>query len=93
MEVLFMYKSAYREIARAIEDVKNGYQNVRSERSRFRSPDRRWDRILWFVCAGCGKPLGKYETEKKLSYCYECREILFPETIRPIESWRKRKGY
>lgn len=88
-----MYEPAYREIARAIEDVKSGYQRIKSEKAAYRSPNRRWDLILWVLCGGCGKPLSKYETRKKLSYCYECREVLFPETIRPRESWRKRKGY
>ena len=64
----------------------------------WRSPKRQWDRIVHFVCTGCGKPLSRYETVNKLAFCLDCREVLFPETIGPKEALQrkvrevKRKG-
>jgi hypothetical protein len=86
-----MYKSAYQEITQAIETIKGGYKKLRSRKSCYRSTNRQWDRIIRTLCTGCGKPLGRYENQKRLAFCFECRRILFPDTINPKESWRKPK--
>jgi hypothetical protein len=47
-----------------------------------------WDYLICRICAGCGKPLGKYEYRNNLAFCYQCRKILFPETVSPDETFR-----
>ena len=59
----------------------------------WRSANRQWDSIVCTVCTGCGRPLGKHENLKRLAFCLECRKILFPETVSPKESLRKRPFY
>lgn len=86
-----MYKSAYQEITHAIETIKDGYKNQRSRKPSYRSTNRQWDCIICTMCTGCGKPLGRYENQNRLAFCFECRKILFPDTINPKESWRKQK--
>ena len=56
----------------------------------WRSPHRQWDKIICRICAGCGKRLGRYENTKNLAFFYECREILFPESIPARESFKRK---
>ena len=83
------YKPAYQEIARAIEAVRYGQQSYQGQPTRYRSPYRKWDRILYKACGGCGKPLGRFENRNQLAFCYECRQILFPDTMTPYH-WGNR---
>ena len=53
----------------------------------------RWDYIVCRLCVGCGKPLGRYENLNRLAYCRNCREILFPETVKHDEYSNKRFQY
>ncbi len=85
-----MYKSAYQEITQAIEAVSGGYKKLQPRKPHYRSPNRQWDRIICRVCTGCGKPLGRYENKNRLAFCFECREILFPETVTQQKSWPKK---
>jgi len=55
-----------------------------------RSENRQWDKVICVVCTGCAKPLGQYENREGLAFCYECRDVLFPELGSLKESWRKR---
>ena len=79
-----MEQEAALEIKNAIESAQENYpirERSRAELSKWRSPNRQWDRIINKVCSGCGKRLGRYENKNNLAFCYECREILFPESI------------
>jgi len=59
----------------------------------WRSPHRQWDYIVCTVCLGCGKPLGRYENMKRLAFCENCREILYPETVRHgLPEWKKARS-
>jgi hypothetical protein len=48
-----------------------------------RSFGGQWDYIVRAVCLGCGRTLGRYENLHRLAFCYNCRKVLFPETIGP----------
>jgi hypothetical protein len=93
MEVFIMEPETAIEIKNAIELAQENYPIIQSdgaEPSKWRSPNRQWDRIINKVCSGCGKRLGRYENKNNLAYCFECREILFPESIPARKSFRKR---
>ena len=93
MEVVNMEPETALEIKNAIESAQENYpicEQRRVEPSKWRSPDRQWDRIINKVCSGCGKRLGRYENKNDLAFCYECREILFPETIPDRKAFMKR---
>ena len=90
-----MNKNKMYEIIRAIEAIQGNYYAYNSRpkiyRSKnWRSENRMWDYIICRVCTGCGKPLGKYEYQKNLAFCYQCREILFPESVTPHEAFHNR---
>jgi hypothetical protein len=90
MEVgtMYDYDGMY-EVKGAIEAEQLEYVETGSP-PKLRSKDRQWDAIICTVCAGCGKPLGSYENQNRLAYCFDCRRILFPETIHPRASHDKR---
>lgn len=79
------------EITHAIQALNNRYKAPEKIDRNWRSPSRQWDRIICRICTGCGKRLGRYENRKNLAFCYNCREILFPESVTPKEAWRKRR--
>ena len=81
------------EVIKAIEDAGRKYKVKVPKPKNWRSPNRQWDRIIRTVCTGCGRPLGRYENENKLAFCYQCRRILFPETMPSKESWQRKKYY
>lgn len=70
---------------------RNRGQNHRGKMPKnWRSSSRQWEYLVCTVCAGCGKPLGRYENLNRLAYCKSCREILFPETvIRRQPRWKR----
>jgi hypothetical protein len=95
MEVLSMseYDAKY-EVDNAIEVCRNGhYEDYRQRQKTWRAKNRQWDRVICMVCAGCGKPLNRYDNLKKHAYCPECRDILFPEVGSPRESFKRRLFY
>jgi hypothetical protein len=85
-----MKPEAVIEIVNAIEAAKENYpipeSSCRKKPSKWRSPHKQWDRIVCKVCGGCGKRLGRYENTNNLAFCYECREILFPESVKARKS-------
>jgi len=38
--------------------------------------------VVRTVCFGCGRTLGRYENLRGLAWCYNCRRILFPDTVK-----------
>jgi len=84
---------------RAIK-AQNGSRGAFSRRQRpWRSESRQWDCIVRVVCLGCGNTLGRYERINRLAFCFNCRDVLFPETIgsnyisgsrvlAPHQSWK-----
>jgi hypothetical protein len=81
------------EVRRAIEAV-DGRYDVHPPRLRYwRSKSRQWDYLICIVCAGCGKPLNRYETLNDFAHCYSCRKVLFPETITPKEEFKTRSRH
>ena len=46
-----------------------------------RSFGGQWNFVVRAVCLGCGRTLGRYENLHRLAFCYNCRKVLFPETI------------
>ena len=88
-----MEQAAALEIKNAIESAQENYPIIQSDGAeplKWRSPGRQWDRIINKVCSGCGKRLGRYENKNDLAFCYECREILFPESIPARKTFKKR---
>lgn len=85
-----MDRKAILEIVSAIESAQKTYPIKKIKKVPWRSPTRQWDRIIGRVCTGCGKRLGEYEYKNNLAFCYECRRILFPETISSRESFNKK---
>ena len=49
-----------------------------------------WDFIIRAVCSGCGKTLSRYDNIRKFAFCYQCRSVLWPETVIPFKAFRKR---
>ena len=49
---------------------------------------RLWDRIICKVCLGCGQKLSRYEHKLPYAFCFECRDVLFPETVTAKELWQ-----
>ena len=93
-----MDKDKMYEIIRAIEAIQGDYYTDENRPKTLRSKDwrsenRMWDYIICRVCAGCGKPLGRYEYRNNLAFCYQCREILFPESVSPHETFRNRNTH
>lgn len=84
---MYEYDDMY-EVSGAIEAQQTEYSDYRSPAS-WRAKDRQWDAIICTVCVGCGKPLGRYENLNRLAYCFDCRMILFPETINASQSHDK----
>jgi len=54
-----------------------------------RSYERRWDHVVRAICSGCGKTLSLTEGQRGLAFCYDCRRVLFPETLPSKKSYRK----
>ena len=72
----------------------NGYYSPYQKRTKaWRSTNRLWDKIICMICTGCGKPLGRYENLNRLAFCLECREVLFPETVRPRKPYWRNSSY
>jgi len=76
------------EVEKAIEDCRNGRLPAQSVQRRtpnnnreWRSPHRKWDRIMRLICSGCGKTLSQYEIKNHLSFCLHCRRFLYPDTV------------
>ena len=91
MEVFIMDPETVIEIKNAIESMQKNYPintPSRAEPPERRPPSRQWDRVICKLCGGCGKRLGRYENAKNLAFCYECREILFPESTPARELFR-----
>ena len=92
-----MNKDKIYEIIKAIEAIQGDYYTAESRpthRSKnWRSEHRMWDYLICRVCSGCGKPLGKYEYRNNLAFCYQCRKILFPETVSPHETFRNKNTH
>ena len=75
------------------------YQDNRAERAYYGSMSRarqgwsraqrsyggRWDYVVRAVCLGCGKMLGQVELIKGYAFCFNCRRVLFPETVYPYQ--------
>lgn len=73
-----------------------GRSNYRTYGRQYRpslSNSRHWDRIICTLCVGCGKALGRYENLRRLAFCHECREVLFPETVSPRSRHSKPTGH
>ena len=81
------------EIIRAIEACNGNYNLYGKNPSTGPYKKKQWDKIICVLCTGCRKPLGKLENRKRLVYCSECREILFPETISPEETLHNMRRY
>jgi hypothetical protein len=84
-----MYEYDAYKVESAIEAVYERPSSSKGRPRRWRAKDRQWDAIICTVCVGCGKPLGRYENLNRLAYCFDCRRILFPETINVSESHSK----
>lgn len=80
MEVVRMKRADAYEITRAVRAVQRSRKPGLTGERKWRSPERRFDRVLWRICLGCGRPLGRYEDLNDLAYCYDCRRVLFPGT-------------
>ena len=79
-----MYSFERYQIESAIGAYKSGNYMQPVERKPFRSTSSQWDFIIRFVCAGCGRTLGRYEINKHFAYCHHCRCFLFPETVSDV---------
>jgi len=88
MDKYEMYK-----VKKAIDQCNGSHSTYERRPKTWRSKHRQWDRIICTVCVGCGKPLGRYENLNRLAYCFDCRRILFPETIPSQEFNGKRSPY
>ena len=93
-----MNKEKKYEIIRAIEAIPGGYYMDKNKPRILRleswsAEDRMWDYIICRVCTGCGKPLEKYEYQNNLAFCYQCRKILFPNSVSPHETFHNRRTY
>ena len=69
------------QIESAVKAFRTDYSIEKAETQPHRSVSRQWDRIIRFVCGGCGGTLGRYEVNKHLAFCFHCRRFLFPETV------------
>lgn len=49
-----------------------------------------WDFIIRVICSGCGKTLSRNDNIGRYAYCYQCRSVLWPETVNPYKAFRKR---
>ena len=78
-------------VKRAIAMVNGSYHEY-GRRSRYdpKPKKRQWDRVLRVVCLGCGRTLGRFELLRRLAFCFNCRSILFPETVSRDETQRSR---
>jgi len=92
-----MNKDKIYEIIKAVEAIQGDYYTDESRSTHgsksWRSEHRMWDYLICKVCAGCGKPLGKYEYRNNLAFCYQCRKILFPESVSPKETFRNNNHF
>ena len=88
-----MYEYEMDEVKEAIEAQNRSYSARQRRPKTWRSKDRQWDYIICTICVGCGKPLSRYENLNRLAYCFDCRRILFPETIARPVSHAKRFPY
>ena len=91
MEVLNMVEYQIQETQASEGAYGGNYHACRSGEDTRTSSRRLWDRVIRVVCTGCGETLGRYENERRLAFCYECRSVLFPETIVRYKS-RKHKA-
>jgi hypothetical protein len=91
MEVFEMnkYDGMY-EVKKAIEAYSGANSSCEKRFGSRRSKNRQWDYIIRTVCTGCGKTLGQYENLNGFAFCFDCRKILFPETIVGHEPLGKR---
>jgi len=90
MEVFDMDRYEKRQIRQAIEAV-NGTQRYYEPRPSSPGPrGGRWDKVIRVVCLGCAKTLGRYELLHGLAFCFECRRVLFPETVYANKSARNK---
>jgi hypothetical protein len=81
------------EVRNAIEAVNGRYEVYQQRPQYWRLKSRQWDYLIRVVCAGCGKPLSRYETVNDFAHCSSCRMVLFPETVTPEEEFKKRSPY
>jgi hypothetical protein len=86
---MYQYDKMY-EVESAIEVCNSGYNAYKRRSEDWRSKHRQWDYIICKICTGCGKALSRYDTLKGHAFCYQCRQILFPETVNTHKSYGKR---
>ena len=86
MEVFHMYKTERNQIYQDANAHQKSYSTYERRPKIWRSKRRQWDYIICKVCTGCGKQLRRYDNLKGYAFCFSCREILFPETVRYQES-------
>ena len=86
MEVFLMKYDMYSKGAN--KAYQRSYSTFKRRPNTWRSSSRQWDYIIRMVCIGCGKTLGRFETKHGFAYCFNCRKILFPETIGNFKSSR-----
>ena len=72
------------------------YGSMRDARKREPRDQRcyggRWDYVVRAVCLGCGKTLGRDELINGYAFCFNCRRVLFPETVYPYQTPRVRSS-
>jgi len=66
----------------------NTYNNYPEYASGRRYGGKMWDRVVCVICTGCGKPLDRYETLNDLAFWFDCRKILFPDTVVSRRKWK-----
>ena len=86
---MYTYNNMY-EVKSAIEGYNRNCSGYKEKPAYWRAVHRQWDYIIGRVCTGCGKPLSRYDTLKGYAFCFHCRQILFPETVKAHKSYGKR---
>ena len=82
------------EIDRAIRAHNETYRvHNRRDTRPVRLRGGRWDFMVRAVCNGCGRTLSQHELRKGLAYCFNCRKVLFSETIPAYEPVRRQNRY
>ena len=76
------------EVIDTIDAISGTYYSIENET--WRSPKHKWDRIICKVCIGCGQKLSQYENKLPFAFCFDCRDVLFPETVTAKEAWQKK---
>lgn len=69
------------------------YRSFTRTRGGSRSRGGQWDYMVRAVCIRCKKTLTRYELLNGLAFCFNCRRVLFPETIETHEPPGRRWPY